>query len=53
MVDEKTLSANSRFSTYMELLFLFDKSMGVKKTIIQNLTCKLLSTLMQLLFSFD
>ena len=28
---EKTLSANSRFSTYMELLFLFDKSMGVKK----------------------
>ena len=36
-----------------QLLFWFDQEMRVEKTLIQNLTCQLSSTLMQLLFSFD
>ena len=37
----------------MQLLFLFDRDMKVKKTFIQTLANKFLLTLMQLLLSFD
>ena len=36
-----------------QLLFSFDRSMTIEKTLMQTLTSQLSSTLMQLLFSFD
>ena len=45
---------NSRLSTLMQLLFLFDQKMRVAITLIQTLAYQLLSTLMQpLLFDQD